>query len=192
MMGLLIGIQGCIEIDYWLKSTKSPESPSVEQIRAMRDRQHCYFTVVFEEGLLSKTDIHLQNLQPFERKVSSQTLSLFSGLYNTTVSAGKRNVIGKLRQRSYFRAYTNKAGIRNESEIPQAEGGKVCLRKAKLSLRPVRYMVYQPLISYWRYPMSKGKGEAPARQQEGRNHFQNQTPYPPGMLRGLKHTLCGL
>ena len=38
--------------------------------------------------------------------------------------------------------------------------------------------------------MSKGKGEAPARQQEGQNHVSNQSPYLPEMLRGLKHTLC--
>ena len=37
--------------------------------------------------------------------------------------------------------------------------------------------------------MSKGKGEAPARQQEGQNHVSNQSPYLPEMLRGLKHTL---
>ena len=41
-----------------------------------------------------------------------------------------------------------------------------------------------------RYPTSKGKGEAPARWLEGWNHVYNQTPYPPAMLRGLKHTLC--
>ena len=37
--------------------------------------------------------------------------------------------------------------------------------------------------------MSKDKEEAPARQQEGRVHIQNQTPFPPEMLRGLKQTL---
>ena len=41
-----------------------------------------------------------------------------------------------------------------------------------------------------RYVMSKGKGEALARWQEGRNLIQNQTPYPPETLRGLKQTLC--
>ena len=40
------------------------------------------------------------------------------------------------------------------------------------------------------YPMSKGKGEAPTRQQEGRNCLWNQTPYLPETLRGLKPTLC--
>ena len=41
-----------------------------------------------------------------------------------------------------------------------------------------------------RYPTSKGKGEAPVRWLGGgQNHIQNQTPYPPEMLRGLKHTL---
>ena len=40
-----------------------------------------------------------------------------------------------------------------------------------------------------RYLMSKGKGEAPARWQEGKNHIQNQTRYPPEMLRELKHIL---
>ena len=38
--------------------------------------------------------------------------------------------------------------------------------------------------------MSKGKGEVPARWQEGQNCILNQTPYPPEMLRGLKQTLC--
>ena len=38
--------------------------------------------------------------------------------------------------------------------------------------------------------MSKGKGEAPARWQEGRNCVQNQTPYPPEILKGSKQTLC--
>ena len=38
--------------------------------------------------------------------------------------------------------------------------------------------------------MSKGKREAPARWQEGQNCIQNQIPYLPEMLRGLKHTLC--
>ena len=37
--------------------------------------------------------------------------------------------------------------------------------------------------------MSKGKGEAPAGGQEGRIRVQNQTPFPPEMFRGLKHTL---
>ena len=41
-----------------------------------------------------------------------------------------------------------------------------------------------------RYPTSKGKGEAPARWQQGQNRIQNQTPYLPEMLRGLKQTLC--
>ena len=41
-----------------------------------------------------------------------------------------------------------------------------------------------------RYPMSKGKGEALERWQEGRNHVQNQTPYLPETLRGLEQTLC--
>ena len=45
-------------------------------------------------------------------------------------------------------------------------------------------------VTLRRYSTSKGKGEVPARQQEGRNHVQNQTPYPPEMLRGLKDTLC--
>ena len=40
-----------------------------------------------------------------------------------------------------------------------------------------------------KYPTYKSKGEAPARQEEGRNHVQNQTPYPPEMLRGLKYNL---
>ena len=40
-----------------------------------------------------------------------------------------------------------------------------------------------------RYPMSKGRGEAQVRQQEGQNCIQNQTPYPPEGLRGLKQTL---
>ena len=41
-----------------------------------------------------------------------------------------------------------------------------------------------------RYPTSKGKGKAPARQLEGRIHIYNQTPFLPEMLRGLKQTLC--
>ena len=41
-----------------------------------------------------------------------------------------------------------------------------------------------------RYPTSKDKGEAPARQSEGRNCIQNQTPYPPETIRGFKQTLC--
>ena len=40
-----------------------------------------------------------------------------------------------------------------------------------------------------RYPMSKGKGEAPAGGQEGRIRVQNQIPFPPEMFRGLKQTL---
>ena len=38
--------------------------------------------------------------------------------------------------------------------------------------------------------MSKGKGEAPARWQEGRICVQNQILFQPEMLRGLKQTLC--
>ena len=38
--------------------------------------------------------------------------------------------------------------------------------------------------------MSKGKGEAPARWEEGQNYVWNQIPYLPEMLRGLKQTLC--
>ena len=41
-----------------------------------------------------------------------------------------------------------------------------------------------------RYVMSKGKEEALARWQKGRNLIQNQTLYPPETLRGLKQTLC--
>ena len=37
--------------------------------------------------------------------------------------------------------------------------------------------------------MFKGKGEAPARWQEERNSASNQTPCPPEILGGLKHTL---
>ena len=37
--------------------------------------------------------------------------------------------------------------------------------------------------------MTKGKGEAQARWQEGQNHVQNQT-YLPETFRGLKQTLC--
>ena len=38
--------------------------------------------------------------------------------------------------------------------------------------------------------MSKGKGEAPERWQEGQNCVQNQNPNPPETLRELKQTLC--
>ena len=38
--------------------------------------------------------------------------------------------------------------------------------------------------------MCKGKGEAPARWQEGRICIYNQTPFLPETLRGLKQTLC--
>ena len=40
-----------------------------------------------------------------------------------------------------------------------------------------------------RYPTSRGKGEVPARREEGRLCIHNQTPFPPEMLRGLKQTL---
>ena len=41
-----------------------------------------------------------------------------------------------------------------------------------------------------RPPMPKGKGESPTRWWEGWNHIQDQTPYPPGTLRGLKQYLA--
>ena len=40
------------------------------------------------------------------------------------------------------------------------------------------------------YPMSKDKGEATARLQEGQNCIQNQTSYSQETLGGLKQTLC--
>ena len=38
--------------------------------------------------------------------------------------------------------------------------------------------------------MSKHKGEAPAKWQEGQICFLIQIPFPPEMLRGLKQTMC--
>ena len=67
------------------------------------------------------------------------------------------------------------------------------VRTPKLQLAAEQPSTGQCWIPSKRYHMSKSKGEAPVRQLEGRNHVQNQTPYPPEMLRGLKKkkkTLC--
>ena len=38
--------------------------------------------------------------------------------------------------------------------------------------------------------MSRSKGEAPEKWEEGRNHVWNQTPCLPEMLGGFNQTLC--
>ena len=65
-----------------------------------------------------------------------------------------------------------------------------CVLMTKLFSLFLEWQLHGAVAPVRRYPTSKGKAEAPARQQEGRIHIYNQTSFLPEMLRGLKQTLC--